>query len=50
MNWYAQEEIAERRRMEFERELERKRQTRYARRLHYWLLAAIRTWIISTTH
>lgn len=50
MNWYTQEQIAERRRVELERALELKRQTRRARPVHYWLLATIRTWIISTTH
>ena len=50
MNWYAQEAIAQRRRVELERELELKRQIRRARPVHYWLLATIRTWIISTTH
>lgn len=50
MNWYTQEQIAERRRVDLERELEFKRQTRPARRtLHYWLLATMRTWIISAT-
>ncbi|HVH63160.1 MAG TPA: hypothetical protein VNA65_06125 [Candidatus Dormibacteraeota bacterium] len=50
MNWYTQEQIAERRRVEFDRELELKRQTRSPRRLpHYWLLATMRTWIISAT-
>lgn len=51
MNWFLQEVIAERRRVELDRALEKKRQTQPARRpVHYWLLATIRTWIISTTH
>lgn len=48
MNWYTQEQIDKRRQVELERELELKRQIRPARRpLHYWLLATMRTWIIS---
>ena len=40
MHWYAQEEIAERQRVELERRVERRRQAPLARRFRRRLLAA----------
>ena len=50
MNWYAREEMAEARRHELDRlvELRRSAMTR-PRSLRFWLLAMLRTWIISAT-
>lgn len=50
MNWYEREKIAESRRRELDRANEQKRQTSFGRKpVQFWLLATMRTWIISAT-
>jgi len=50
MNWYTREEIEENRRDELDKLLELRRQTTGRRRpVHFWLLAMLRSWIISPT-
>ncbi len=50
MNWYAREELAEEARHELDRLVELRRTTLTRRRpLRFWLLATLRTWIISAT-
>lgn len=50
MNWYAREELAESRRNELEQQVDRRRRTCGPRRpVHFWLLATLRTWLVSAT-
>lgn len=50
MNWYTREQMAEETRHELERLVELRRATMSPRRsLRFWLLATLRTWIISAT-
>ena len=50
MNWYAREEMAETARHELDRLVELRRSTMTRRRsLRFWVLATLRTWIISAT-
>jgi len=50
MNWYTREEIEENRRDELEKLVELRRQTTGRRRpVQFWLLAMLRSWIISPT-
>ena len=50
MNWYAREEMAETARHELDRLVELRRSTMTRRRsVRFWLLATLRTWIISAT-
>lgn len=50
MNWYAREEMAETRRDELEKLVELRRRTAVrGRSIRFWLLATLRTWIISAT-
>ncbi len=50
MNWYAQEKLAGSQASELEKRVERRRATDLCRRpAHFWLLAVLRTWLISAT-
>lgn len=50
MNWYAREEMAETARHDLDRLVELRRNTMTHRRsVRFWLLATLRTWIISAT-
>ena len=50
MNWYAREQMAETARQELDRLVEARRATPTPRRsARFWLLATLRTWIISAT-
>jgi hypothetical protein len=50
MSWYERELMAKSRQQELEREVDYRRRTsethRRRRPLHYWLLVALRSWII----
>lgn len=51
MNWYAREELAHMAHWELEKlvELHRRTEARRRRSVRFWLLATLRTWIISAT-
>jgi hypothetical protein len=50
MNWYAREKMADSTRSELEKQVDVRRQTSPRRRkAEFWLLAVLRTWIISAT-
>lgn len=50
MNWYVREELADSHRQELEKLVERRRQTSGRRRpAHFWLVATLRSWLISAT-